>query len=206
MLFSSFLSPSIATFFSNCYRHRALTAAILGCWFAIFGFATSVRGDWPTYRADAARTGFTAESLAGELALAWSYDAGVPSPAWPRSGRMPFDRAYHCVVAGDDVFFACSTDHALYRLDLTTGRGDAIFVGDGPLRFAPTVWQDRLFLVSDDGFLYCLKFDGEVVWKHRGGPSGARRLGNEKLISKWPARCTGCGRRHHLLRRRDLAH
>lgn len=56
------------------------------------------------------------------------------------------------------------------------------------MRFAPTVWQDRLFLVSDDGHLYCLTFDGQVVWKHRGGPSHARRLGNEKLISKWPAR------------------
>lgn len=162
--------------------------ASIGCALALVVLAAEVRGDWPTYRADAARTGFTAESLADELTLAWSYDAGAPTPAWPRSGRMPFDRVYHCVVAGQQVFFANSTDHALYRLDLATGRGEALFVSDGPLRFAPTIWRDRLLLVSDDGHLYCLTFDGQVVWKHRGGPSHARRLGNEKLISKWPAR------------------
>lgn len=169
-------------------RCGLVSVVIVGGFLACVGWAGSTRADWPTYRADAARTGFTTETLAGELALAWRYDAGAPSPAWPRSGRLPFDRAYHCVVAGEQVFFASSTDHGLYRLDLKSGEGDVIFVADGPLRFAPTIWQDRLFLVSDDGHLYCLTFDGQVIWKHRGGPSNAWRLGNEKLISKWPAR------------------
>lgn len=144
--------------------------------------------DWPTFRADAARTGFSDQTLPPSLALAWTHDASPPTPAWPRSGRLPFDRAYHCVVSGNQVFFASSTDDSLHRLDLRTGRGGIIYTSDGPLRFAPSIWQDRLFLVGDDGFLTCLSFDGDIIWQHRGGPGDARRLGNERLISKWPAR------------------
>lgn len=147
-----------------------------------------VHADWLTFRGDAARTGFVDSPLPDSLALRWSYDASPPTPAWPRSGRLPFDRAYHSVIKGDHVFFASSTDHSLYRLNLKTGEGGVVYTTDGPIRFAPTIWNDRLMMTSDDGFLYCLSFDGEVIWKHRGGPGDARRLGNEQLISKWPAR------------------
>lgn len=156
---------------------------------AVSQFSVGIaRADWLTFRGDAARTGFVDAPLPDAVALRWSYDASPPTPAWPRSGRMPFDRAYHSVIKGDQVFFASSTDHSLYRLDLKTGEGGVIFTADGPLRFVPTIWKDRLLLPSDDGFLYGLSFDGEVIWKHRGGPGEARRLGNEQLISKWPAR------------------
>jgi len=155
----------------------------------VLQFSTAVaRADWLTYRGDAARTGFVDSPLADSLTLRWSYDASPPTPAWPRSGRMPFDRAYHSVVKGDHVFFGSSTDHSLYRLNLRTGEGGVIYTTDGPIRFAPTIWNDRLLMTSDDGFLYCLSLDGQVIWKHRGGPGDARRLGNEQLISKWPAR------------------
>jgi outer membrane protein assembly factor BamB len=144
--------------------------------------------DWPTYRADAARTGFTSQTLPSEMSLAWSREAGAPAPAWPRSERLAFDRAYPCVVAGDHLYFGSSRDHSVHRIEVATGLGGPVFTTDGPVRFAPAVWRDRLFVVSDDGFLYCLSLAGELIWKHRGGPGDARRLGNEKLISKWPAR------------------
>ncbi len=148
----------------------------------------TVRADWPGYRADAARTGYTPESLPGPLTLQWSLEAGRPLPAWPRSERLAFDRGYAGVVAGGGLFFGSSRDHALHRVEVATGQSRRIFITDGPIRFAPAVWKDRLFVVSDDGFLYCLSFEGELLWKRRGGPGDARRLGNEQLISKWPAR------------------
>ena len=148
----------------------------------------SLSADWLTYRGDAARTGFTPFSVGGEVTQVWSIHPGVPEPAWPRSGRMSFDRAFQPVIAGGFVFFGHSADHGLYRLDLASGRGETIYVADGPIRFAPAVWQDRLLVVSDDGFLACLDFDGQVHWKHRGGLDGSMRLGNEQLVSKWPAR------------------
>ncbi len=156
--------------------------------FSIVALAATGRADWPTYRADATRSGYSPEALPGPLAMAWRYEAGAPDPAWPRSGRMSFDQATHAVMADGSVFFGHSANHAVYRLDASTGQGAEIFVADGPIRFAPTVWNDRLLVISDDGFLYCLDFDGNVVWKHRGGLDDSLRLGNEQLISKWPAR------------------
>lgn len=43
--------------------------------------------------------------------------------------------------------------------------------------------------MSDDGHLYCLKAaTGELLWKKRGGPNERMVLGNDRLISHWPAR------------------
>jgi len=63
------------------------------------------------------------------------------------------------------------------------------FYTGGPVRLAPTVWKDRVYVGSDDGFVYCLGAgDGKVIWKVRGGPNGEKLLGNEKMVSRWPIR------------------
>jgi hypothetical protein len=47
-------------------------------------------------------------------------------------------------------------------------------------------------VASDDGCLYALSLsDGRVLWKHRGGPDARMCLGNERMISRWPARGAG---------------
>mgnify|MGYP002476918242 CR=1 FL=1 len=46
-----------------------------------------------------------------------------------------------------------------------------------------------VFVASDDGLLYCLDAaDGRLQWKFRGGPRNELVLGNERAISRWPAR------------------
>ena len=146
--------------------------------------------DWPMARADASRTGRTSEELPPDLSPCWIFKSTHrPKPAWPRSNRMQFDRAPHVVVAGDTVFFGNSVDGKVYALDAASGRIVWEFYTGGPIRFAPVVWKDRTFIASDDGYLYALAAeDGRVLWKHRGGPDGSMRLGNERMISKWPAR------------------
>ena len=63
--------------------------------------------DWPMYRHDAQRSGYTPEKLPAKLSLLWTYRTRhAPQPAWPRSNRMPLDRAYQPVVAGGLVFVA----------------------------------------------------------------------------------------------------
>jgi outer membrane protein assembly factor BamB len=102
---------------------------------------------------------------------------------------MSFDRAHHVVVAGGLACFGSSTDGKVTALDAATGATRWSFFTGGPVRFAPTVWKDRLFVVSDDGFLYCLKLaDGSMINRWRGGPRDDRVLGNTQMISKWPAR------------------
>ena len=152
--------------------------------------ASASAADWPTARADAARTGYTAEQLPPVLSLRWVRKAThAPKPAWPRSNRMTFDRAPHTIVAGDKVFLGNSVDGKVYALDAASGHTLWTYYTGGPVRFAPVAWKDRIFVASDDGHLYALAAqDGRLLWKHRGGPDGSMRLGNERMISKWPAR------------------
>lgn len=166
--------------------HRTLFALPLWCSLALSLHAA----DWPMYRGNAGRTGYTPGSLPAELALRWSFELPhAPQPAWPRSERMPEDRACQVVVAGGAVFFGNSADGRVYALDAASGRLNWTFLTDAPVRFAPAVWEDRLFVASDDGHLYALSADGgRLLWKRRGGPDDRRVLGNGRMISKWPAR------------------
>ncbi len=152
--------------------------------------AESEDSSWLTYRANASRTAFHSSSLDDNLDVAWTYQSRMaPSPAWPRSIRMPFDRAQHTVVARGKVFFGSSVDGRIFALDLLTGKRVWTVATDGPIRFAPAIWKDRLLVGSDDGFLYALALaDGRQLWKKRGGPDGRMVMGNGRLVSKWPAR------------------
>jgi outer membrane protein assembly factor BamB len=147
-------------------------------------------GDWPMYRADAARSGYTAQQLPDKLELCWTYrPAAAPRPAWPTSRRMHFDRACQPIVAGGCVIFGTSADDKVIALDLASGLRRWTFFTEGPVRFAPAVWRDRLFVASDDGWLYALSLsDGKLLWKHRGGPNDRKCIGNGRLVSRWPVR------------------
>lgn len=146
--------------------------------------------DWPMSGGDPQRSGRSRQDLGADLALRWtSRTIPAPMPAWRSSDRLTYDRANVPVVAGGRVFVGSSADGTIRALDAATGRELwSVFTG-GPVRFAPAVWKDRLFAVSDDGHLYCLQTaDGREVWKKRGGPADRWVLGNDRLISHWPAR------------------
>ncbi len=146
--------------------------------------------DWLQYRGNAARDGNSTQSLPVELAAKWTYKPQhAPQPAWPRDDRMLFDRAFHVVVAGETLYFGSSADGKIRALDTKTGQEKWSFFTDAPVRFAPVVWQDRVYAVSDDGYLYCLSAeDGTLIRKWRGGPDDDMVLGNGTLTSRRPAR------------------
>ncbi len=79
--------------------------------------------DWPTYQADASRSGYTTERMGDSFHLTWVKQLShAPSPAWPRSERMIFDRAFQMVVADGIVFFGSSVNGKLTALDLDSGK------------------------------------------------------------------------------------
>jgi outer membrane protein assembly factor BamB len=146
--------------------------------------------DWPTFRADASRSGFTSEPLPNRLRLRWMCRAPhPPERAWPNSERMPFDQVFRPIVVEDLVLFGSSSSDNLTAIRIESGRVAWQYVTDGPIRFAPVAWKDRVFVASDDGHLYALsRQTGQLLWKFRGGPNDRKIIGNGRVISRWPAR------------------
>jgi outer membrane protein assembly factor BamB len=170
-------------------RWRRWGCESLALW-GVFLLALPVQADWPTYRNDPARSGFSHETVDSELHLQWVYQPPhPPARAWPRSQRLTFDRATQTVIADGTAYFGDSVTGDVIALDVEKGDIRWTFPTEGPVRFAPTIWRDRIFVVSDDGFLRALaREDGTLLWKRRGGPDHSLRLGNERMISRWPAR------------------
>lgn len=145
--------------------------------------------DWPAWRHDAAHTAFSATPLPERLDLEWTRDLPPLRPGWPDQPRLLLDGTYEPVVLGRLMFVASPLQDSVTAFDTRTGEEKWEFFADGPVRYSPAAWEGRVYVASDDGFLYCLNAEkGSVLWKFRGGPVDRRILGNERLISTWPAR------------------
>jgi outer membrane protein assembly factor BamB len=146
-------------------------------------------GDWPQWRHDAQRSASAPDELPAKLGLHWVRELPPLKPAWPDQPKMQFDAAYEPIVVGQQLVVGSSHDDSVTAYDTRTGTEMWTFFADGPVRFAPLAWEDRIYFVSDDGYLYCLQADdGALLWRFRGGPSDRKILGNERMISTWPAR------------------
>ncbi len=146
-------------------------------------------GDWPTWRGNPARTGVCGEKLPDELHPYWVQQRRPQRTAWKDEAVMRFDRSYLPVAGGGLLFVASTVSDSLSACDLETGREKWRFYTGGPVRVAPAAWRQKVYLASDDGFLYCLAAaDGKLKWRFRPGPRDRRLIGNERLISTWPVR------------------
>ena len=117
---------------------RRKPLAVLGPIVLLCFAATAAAADWPMYRADAARSGYTAEPLAAGLTLHWRIqEPHRPVPAWPTSNRMPFDRANRVVVAGGKLCYGTSADDKVVCRDAATGAALWTFIADARLAWRP---------------------------------------------------------------------
>ncbi len=168
---------------------------LFGCLLIVLSGCAARRlaaADWPQFRYDAARSAASPESLADPLYLQWIRELPAPQPAFPHESRLAFDRSYEPVVLGERMFVPSMVTDSVTALDIQTGNVLWQFFADGPVRFAPVAWRDRVYFVSDDGYLYCLRAeDGKLLWRFRGLPADREDrlvLGNGRLISLRPAR------------------
>jgi len=147
--------------------------------------------DWPQYRYNASRTAESEEELADKLGPSWEIRLPKPVRAWKDASnrQLSFDTAYEPVVMGKRLFLGSMNDDAVRAYDTETGKELWCFYTEGPVRFAPAGYMDKLYVTSDDGLLYCLSADkGELLWKFHGGPTARRAIGNQRMIGLWPAR------------------
>lgn len=193
-------------------RRSCRTFSARACWVAATmvllmaaAWLPGVRGayadDWPTYRHDIARSGVSADQLEPPLAARWVFVARyAPRPAWGNPKPVPiedllelrrvhFDDVFQPVVARGRVFFGSSAEDKVYCLDAQSGRILWTRILGGPVRLAPMVVGERLYVGADDGVLRCLDAqNGAVIWQFQAAPEMSRRLGQGRMISLWPLR------------------
>src|SRR6266446_5279487 len=138
----------------------------------LFGSPVGLRAaDWPMWRYDANRSGASPAELPAKLHLQWVREYRPMKPAWPDQDKMQFDIVREPVVVGQTMYFNSSRYDAMRAVDTRTGAEKWTYFVDGPIRFAPVAWDEKLYFTSDDGYLYCLNGEtGKLLWKFRGGP------------------------------------
>jgi len=148
--------------------------------------------DWPMWRFDANRSASSPENLPAELHLQWTRQYPPRVQVWDdplNHDLMPYDKVFEPVVMGDRMFVGFNDSDKVVALDIRDGEELWSFHADGPVRFPPVGWQDKVYFSSDDGYMYCAgAMDGRLKWRFRGGPSERKVLGNGRVISAWPAR------------------
>ncbi|UCE46771.1 MAG: PQQ-like beta-propeller repeat protein, partial [Phycisphaerales bacterium] len=129
--------------------------------------------EWPTFRHDRTRSGFTPSTLSAELDSGWNTSLSAPLTT--------------LTTGGGKVFVAAKDRHCLYALEATTGKVVWRFYAGGRIDSPPTVCQGWLWFGSRDGFIYCLRTtDGQLAWRFRAAPFDRRAVVFGQLESLWP--------------------
>ncbi len=129
--------------------------------------------DWPTYRHDTERSGFTTVSIPTQLSPAWDLKIG--------------DRLSSLVIADNQLYVADIDKHTLHALNASNGESRWTYTAGGRIDSPPTVWNGRVMFGSRDGYVYSLRADdGELIWRFRAAPMDRRVIAFEQLESVWP--------------------
>jgi outer membrane protein assembly factor BamB len=143
--------------------------ALVGA-FAVAGSVTIGAADWPQWQGPD-RTG-----ISKETGLLQQWPANGPAVVWT-AGNL--GNGYGSMaVAGDRIFLqGMQKDRATFSTVMALNRADGKQVwskaigpaetndqGPGP-RGTPTVDGDRLYVLTENGDLACLKTDGTAVWQ-----------------------------------------
>ncbi len=180
-----------------CANLMPLTLALIFCSFG-------QTDDWPTYQSDNQRSCVTSEQLSLPLSSPWILaPRQAPHAAWSASPakrdlwhgfenlkpRVLFDQTNYVSVVGDSLYFGSSSDDMICCRSTQTGEERWVFFTDGPVRMAPTIYNQKVYFGSDDGWVYCLNAkDGKLIWNYKPFPEDKRILGNGRMISVWPIR------------------
>lgn len=192
------MSPNSRLSESPCLLARELTRRLVLATLALGSLSIATSRAAPATTANhllgSRRTGYTPRPLPPPYRLVWTHRGKhKPRHAWREPAwevqRIDFDYAYALSAANGLVYYASSSEHAVCALDLRTGAPRWRFFTEGPVRLAPDVHDGRIFFSSDDGWAYCVDGKrGTLMWKYRPDIPDERLIGNEQVISRWPAR------------------
>ena len=129
--------------------------------------------DWPMYRRDGQRSGYTKMDVPSDLHEKWEIDLAC-------RGSQP-------VIVGDRLWVAEKDVHRIRCLSAAGGRDIWSFTAGGRIDSTPTVYNGLVLFGCRDGSVYCLRAsDGELVWRFGAAPKDRRIMSYGQLESLWP--------------------
>ena len=133
----------------------------------------STPGDWPTFRHDNLRSGFTQAEVPWQPRLAWTTKLG---------GKLT-----SLVSAGGRVYVAQPETHQVFCLDAESGQVLWSYQAGGRVDSPPSVSGGIAVFGCHDGWVYALRtVDGELTWRFRAAPRDLRLVEDGRLASVWP--------------------
>jgi len=130
--------------------------------------------DWPTYRANNARTATTQVAIADAVEQLWTYTPDAAFEATPP------------VAAGGLVFLGGS-DGIVRALHAADGTVSWTAYTGGAVRYPPAVADGRAVVGSGDGYVYAFEAAaGRLLWRFRAAPVERRIRVYDSLLSTWP--------------------
>lgn len=130
--------------------------------------------NWTTFRANNQCTATTDANIEpGGHQLWWYTPKAEVRPTAP-------------VTAGDMVFLSGS-DGIVRALNIDNGETIWKAYTGGAVKHSPTVWQDRVFVGSGDGWVYNFEAKtGRLLWRFNAAPENRKIPVYESLMSTWP--------------------
>ncbi len=129
--------------------------------------------DWPTFRADAMRTGSSIAPMPDDTAVLW---------------QTPLGRRLSPPIAVDGrVFLSLIDEHHVVCLDARNGSKQWEFAAGARVDSPPTWYRGTVIFGSADGWVYCLRAeDGALAWRFRAAPEQRQIAVDDQLESAWP--------------------
>tara|TARA_B100000676_G_scaffold63020_1_gene62391 strand:+ start:2814 stop:6668 length:3855 start_codon:yes stop_codon:yes gene_type:complete len=142
-----------------------------------YGKATDSTGntdsDWPTYRHDNRRSGFSQSKVSGQIQTKWTSEL---------KGKLSA-----VTIAENKLLVARVDAHEVVALNAETGKVIWRYTTGGRVDSPPSIHDGRAYFGSADGWAYCLRIsDGELAWRFRAAPEDRRLMAYEQIESVWP--------------------
>ena len=129
--------------------------------------------DWPMYRRDGQRRGWTKMAVPAELSQQWEIELAC--------------QGSQAVIVGDRLWVAEKDAHCIRCVNAVSGQDVWRFTAGGRIDSAPTVQNGLVLFGCRDGFVYCVRAaDGTLVWRFRAAPDRQRLVSFGQVESVWP--------------------
>jgi len=131
--------------------------------------------EWPTYRHDAGRSGYTRSAIPVALQQKWQMEVGgeITSPT----------------VSGNRVFVASVNEHRIAAMDADSGKSLWDFTAGARVDSPPTVYGNQATFGCRDGHVYSLRAsDGALAWRLRAARSSRQIVASGHVESASPIR------------------